>query len=65
MFRYNCTLVGKAYMQCVNMKEISDVQTVEVSFDSTNSLYSVILSTFWHLKSKTECWKEEQVNCVH
>lgn len=31
-------------MQYANMKEITDAQALEVSFDSTNTLYSVILS---------------------
>lgn len=31
-------------MPNANMKEITDVQAMEVSFDSTNTLYSAILS---------------------
>lgn len=47
MYEHNLTLwqlEWKSYMQNANMKEITDVQAMEVSFDSTNTLYSAILS---------------------
>lgn len=35
----------KNYMQYSNIKKITDVQVMVVSFDSTNTLYSIILSS--------------------
>lgn len=55
-------------MQYVNMKEITDAQAMEVSFDSTNTLYSVILSNsqlhFGILNLKLDAEREKEVNCT-
>lgn len=47
MYKDNVTvqyLEGKCYVQYANMKEIANVQNMEVCFPLTNTLYSVILS---------------------